>query len=788
MIKRRDTWMYLLILLLVAELAIVFISVMAFLNYRTSALNLEEQVISKIEKDTVTNLETAIGFGKSFENYYGMDEVFENFDSQLDGTVSFVIGKDGELMYFLPSDDRDVEKEINDFISSREFARKYDELPQNDGGIIKKGRSEVILTAIHQDEEILGYFGCLYSGEAFEEGFEILKKDVVVLSVIVGVIEMMVLAILVIIIRSDKFLETGKGKENRNFEKAITIIVMTISIIVLSTLLINRFQNDYIGKMEDSIKVTMQNLEDTIRRVQSQGVDLREVDDLKDYIEERVYSLTMIKSVRVIDHITEFKRTDEESDILSYAINLNEKDGIMLFLEAELSTEAMKKEMYHIVLVLLSTMIILMIFVFELNNITELLVDKFEKSSGKGKSFSEKQVGIALRFSGFLCSTAEYMCVPYAAMLIRESGESVFGLSVGMTAALPLTLEGLTQMISMLLLPRFVKKFNIRVMLIVSTILMIICNVTAFSMSTALIIILCRAVAGIAYAGFKQVSNYLITKGYETETGRSDNISQDNAGLLAGATCGAGLGAILSANTGYAMTFVFSACLFFAYLLASFFLLPWRALKEKGENSGEEEKPVKIGSIIRMIFSWEMLFYVVVIGIPLNIGVMLCVTLIPAICQTNGISSVMLSYCYIANGIAGIYIGPYLVSMAKKIFGIPLSIAFAFSLTAVSIFILKMPPLPLMIVITSMILGFLDGFATPMCTDQFMELKVVKKSVDESSALILSVVLSYVLLTFAPVIAELLLIPEKGVFSPMMIGAAVYAVAAVCVFFFKRKA
>jgi hypothetical protein len=180
-----------------------------------------------------------------------------------------------------------------------------------------------------------------------------------------------------------------------------------------------------------------------------------------------------------------------------------------------------------------------------------------------------------------------------------------------------------------------------------------------------------------------------------------------------------------------------------------------------------------------MIFSKEMLFFIILIGIPLNIGVMLCVTLIPAICQTNNISAVMLSYCYIANGIAGIYIGPALVAKAKKRFGVTISIAFAFALTAISIFILHVPPIIVMIVISSMVLGFLDGFGTPMETDKFMSLKVVRNEVDESTALIFSVVLSYILLTFAPVIAELMLIPGKGFFTPMMIGVLVYAVAAV---------
>jgi hypothetical protein len=188
-----------------------------------------------------------------------------------------------------------------------------------------------------------------------------------------------------------------------------------------------------------------------------------------------------------------------------------------------------------------------------------------------------------------------------------------------------------------------------------------------------------------------------------------------------------------------------------------------------------------------MFTSGEMILFIILIAIPLNIGVMLCVTLIPAICQTNNISSVMLSYCYIANGLAGIYLGPALVSKAKAKFGLQPCIAFTFAITALSIFILHLPPVAVMIIITSMVLGFLDGFGTPMVTDRFMSLKIVENAVDESTALIFFVVLSYVLLTFAPMVAELLLLPGNGIVSPMMIGAIVYGVAAVLVMLIREK-
>ena len=783
--KYKDAWIYLLILVIVADMSIVFVSIMGFLNYRTSALTLEEQVIGRIEQESVSSLETAIGFGKSFTNYYGMEDVFASFNHQISGTTPFVLNSDGEIMYCDNADEsrEDVEK----FLKISEVERKFNEIVENDGGIIKKDKKNLILTAIHQDGSTIGYFGTLYSERLFDSSFSNVKRSIALVALIIALLENIGLMILVRILRSDRWTKRHRRSSDALFEKMTVILIMSASILTLSGLSISQFQKDYMQKMEDSVLVSMQNLEDTIRRVKVQGVDLRTVDGLSKYIEDRISSLTTVRTVRVSEHISEVKRTDEESQLLYRVIDINEDEGVRLYLEAELSTEAVQKEMQSIMLVLLSTMIILMIFVFELNNLVDLFAAKVKSlSEGKQDVFSEKQVGTALRFTGFLCSTAEYMCVPYAAMLIRESGEALFGLSVGMTAALPLTLEGLMQMIAMLVLPRFVKKFNIRGMLVFSAALMVLCNLTAFSIGGALVIVICRALAGMAYAGFKQVSNFLITNGYETEAGRSANISQDNAGLLAGATCGAGLGAILSANSGYSMTFVYSAFLFAAYLLTTLYLLPWKTLVKKKSDEGEE-KPVKPADIAKMIFSGEMLFYILVIGIPLNIGVMLCVTLIPAICQTNGISSVMLSYCYIANGIAGIYVGPAMVSTAKKYFGIPASISFAFALTALSIFILRIPPLVLMIVLTSMFLGFLDGFGTPMCTDQFMELNVVKHAVDESTALVFSVVLSYVLLTFAPMIAELMLIPDKGLFSPMLIGACVYAAAAVLVFFYRKK-
>ena len=122
------------------------------------------------------------------------------------------------------------------------------------------------------------------------------------------------------------------------------------------------------------------------------------------------------------------------------------------------------------------------------------------------------------------------------------------------------------------------------------------------------------------------------------------------------------------------------------------------------------------------------------------------------------------------------------MSIAKKKFGSYYPVAIAFVLTAVGIFIVKLPPVAVMLIIAGMILGFLDGFGTPMVTDSFMSLNVVRNSVNESTALSFYWVLSYLLLIAASIIAELLLFPSNGSVSPIMIGAIFYLSAAVIIF------
>ncbi len=762
--KRRQTPVLFLVM---AVLAVIFIDLTGFLNYRTVAVQLEEDRIRRGEGHAVTRMETAISFGKDFRNYYGVDGVFETFSLEFPGPQPFIIDREGQLLYCGESGGKDPAR-VRAYLSSALFEREFPNVRSEDGGAIAERGLHAVLSPIRQEGETVGFFACLFTEEILRDSFARLAKRVAVLTAVA----VPVLAVLMILaLRVFRRIREKQGLPAVESQiRLVGLAMLAVGILAVSAVSLYFYQDDYLGRLRNSVHTELENLGRQMERVWQQGVDLRDVPDMKDYLREQIEPLDSVSAVRLVDRLCEARRTEEGSELIGYAFGTGADGKEQLVLEAELSAREMRLELRGVMLALGSSMVILLLFLFEFNVLPELLAER--RRGGKTRAaLPERQISRTLRFTSFLYATAEYMCAPYAAMMIRARGESLFGLSVGMTAALPLTVEGLTQMLSMAFLPKLIRKWNIRPVLVASALLMIGCNTAAFFTEQALAVVLYRAMAGVAYSGFKLAANELIVGGYKTEAGRSRNIAQSNAGVLSGSLCGAGLGAVISGSLGYESSFLFSAGLFLVYLLFTLWLVPWGALASGKQEGGE--KPIGLRSILRALRSPEILAFVLIIAAPLNIGAMLCMTLIPAVCQTRGISSALLSCCYIANGAAGVFLGPALVSVARKRLGLGASVALAFGLTGAALFLLELPPVIVMLIAASLILGFLDGFATPMVTVLFMNLKAVREDLDESTALIFFTEICYVLLTAAPVIAEQLLLP-----GAMPVGAAAYVAAA----------
>ena len=139
-VRKKDKAIFVALLIAVAVFSLGFVSIMGFLNYRSLAIEMETQVIGRVESEMVDKIETAVSFGKSFDQYYGIEDVFDSFSAQYAGPVPFVISKDGELLYASESNNKNSAR-IAAFLDSGEFEMALDTLS---GSLLREGTKTII--------------------------------------------------------------------------------------------------------------------------------------------------------------------------------------------------------------------------------------------------------------------------------------------------------------------------------------------------------------------------------------------------------------------------------------------------------------------------------------------------------------------------------------------------------------------------------------------------------------------------------------------------------------------
>lgn len=691
-------------------LAIIFSFVLISFNYKESYQDIREQTIQILMEETVDSIKSSMEFGKELENYYGMEETLKELEEKIPGKCTVVL--------------LDGEKKV-----------LYTSIGNRDVDIPKEGTLELPIKYENQQGSLLVFF-------SENNNDSVLIQEIKKAGILTAVV---VVAFLVLFWVLKLFLK-------KYWRKEIFLIVAFFTVLLQGILCIGIFQNGYRTVMIENAQLIAQNVSEKIESVMEQGILLEEISDMDIYLKEKIEKVPILNEIKIVEEKSdsdENEISDETDDFLLHKYSLW-KDSA--YVQVKLSSEYIRDRVRELFLILMSTMFFTCLMIFELLRLPDMLL---ERKLRKEQENLYGNIGDYLRIIAFLCSMAEYLSLPYAAMLIRQTNSSLFGLSVGMTAALPIMIEGIVQTVAMTAAPKISEKTGGKNLLFFCVVIMLGANIAAFGVATAGILVFCRALAGLAYGGFKEAENLIITCGYNTPEQRSRNLSEDNAGLLAGTTCGAGLGAVVASAVGFQGTYLVSAVLFAVYGILAYRAVPWKFLEERRKHVKKEKEKLDLHNFRKLVTSGSIWVYFFVAIIPLNIGVILIVSLIPALCQKWEISTIILSYCYIVNGLGGIYLGPWLVSRFQNA-GIRKAMAVLLLILAGALGVLKIPAAAGALLLSSFFLGMFDGYGTPVISDGFLELSVVKKYFNESTALMIFMVLCCVLNAVAPMAAEFL--------------------------------
>ena len=219
---------------------------------------------------------------------------------------------------------------------------------------------------------------------------------------------------------------------------------------------------------------------------------------------------------------------------------------------------------------------------------------------------------------------------------------------------------------------------------------------------------------------------------------------------------------ICAALAGYQFSYIASAIVFVLFGICALRLLPWQFLEENGRVKeaarAQVSEKVPLSQYLRIFFSPGVLRYFILVTVPVTFGILFTATLIPTLVTEKGgaSSDILLSYCYIANGLAGFYLGPQVVRLLSGRVSVTVGISGALVFAAAALLLLEVPPFALAVLVATMLLGVFDGYGSPMASDGFLATPQVKSRVSEVTALALHMTLMSLVMTFTPVLIEML--------------------------------
>lgn len=681
--------------LVIAILSVSLLSVISYNILLGSYYEVRSQYISLVNEQVIEEIETSIRFGKSLDNYYGMDQMLEKATSQL--------GEGYQILILSPED------QIQYARSGQVGSTFQLQDPRNQKII----RQEIF----GQGGTQIGSFVTLYDKEreralASKEMGQLRMKT----GIAAGILSLAALILMPLLARRSKRQET-------------TMVAVIMGIMILqSAFLITSYQGTYRETVLASADGIANYVGISLQEIEEKGVTIDQITDLEAYLEEKS-SYEMIESITV---------SSTETEIL---------------VETEVSDDFILKIILAMGLNFIAAIAVIFVITGESVRLSQML--DFRKTEVFNRRHPEqyRQMALILRYSNFLTSVGSYSCLAFSALMIRQWNQGAFGLSPGMTAALSISLCTLAEVTGLLLAPALARRLSTRKLLLASTALLIASNLACFFTGSSLMLLLLRTLSGLGFAGNKQASNSMIALGYETDKEREDNLVESNAGLIGGIMCGSSLGAIISAAFGYEATFVLATAFFVGYLVFLLYFIPWRLLTEN--STARVSAEISIRGVMRLLIHPQVLRYSLTVNFPVYLFLMVIVVLIPGLIQSGGISPLVLTYSNLLNGLAGMYLGVKLGSLLRSRLNSNRGLLAVTVLGSVALLLQLLPNAVIALLVAAILLGLVDGTGVPLATDHFLALPVVKEGMDEATALTLLSIIGFAVMTLAPLILEI---------------------------------
>ena len=741
-----------------ALLALLFVFWIGFSSFENNSYEIDRHLYRTIVGQSVSDIESAIRNGKTIESYYGIDKLLLQ-------TTGY-IGKDAQAAVTDPSggilyatfDLGGAHAAIFRTEQVRTYMRRDNH--DREGLIVTSGGYELLIQPIYDQSDRHSGNLCLLYPARDPEVYARQNGGMLVMTLIVagGVMAAMLAWILV-----TKRVGVAAGGK---LVGAVPTIMLTVGILIQSMFCFFTYQTQYKERMLQSARTTCLYMESLVSQAHEKGVPYDKMYGLDEFFADKLLQMPGLWDMKLVRVLA------DSQDILvresEYQISAPITDGktqINMRLDVTISKQYIDRKTAETLLLSLISLIVSMVAIIEITRLPELIMLKMSKDFAQHGSRQYAGTQSGLRLFAFLMYTGVYIVMPFSSMLVRQWRQTMFGLSLDVTAGIPMTAEIFALMVGSLAGAALFKRVKVKIGLGASVALFIASNIACLFIIDPYWLAALRFLSGIGFSGALHTSNLIVTYSADGRSGmRSSTLAGMNAGLLGGIMTGGALGAVIASTMGIYMCFIVAAGLCAAAGVILFTLMPWKMFISRQEEMRSVKGAASAQGRARAgkaLLHPKVLLYFLLVMIPLSLGLMFIVAGMPALAQAKGLSPLLLSCGYLANGVAGVYLGtPLLEMLTRKLPG-NLLITAVLVVGGIAMSAVFLPPAWITLLICVFLLGIFDGVGTPTVMLMFLELPGIK-TMRQVDALTAGNMIMRVVNTAAPVAYGLIIAAAAG--------------------------
>lgn len=635
----------------------VFLLLSAFLNtqsFRNSYLETAAKDNAAMARSVVGQLEYTLKYGKTLDNYYGIETVFEDLRQYCDYAEQiYIVNRDGKILYTENGTSYGGSEKIDQYLMEVKET--------GDSAIWSTDNNQYLLIPIKADPsgEVMAALGIRYKMDSLESRITVYTSRVYRNAIQASGIGILLFLALFFSIRK---------KQEGKYLKRIIVPAILLANTIFGILSYGVFQNGYREITHNTADVFGTKIIGDIDRVVSQGVPYSDLYEIDLYFKEILGGVGQIDSVR-LEIKTEVNNQEDSLTVYALPHDITGQRASLVIMP---SKDYIDARLRNLILSLVVSLITSLMIAGEV--VAFILTILTQEVKTKNKEILRKQdknyqpLGI-VRGLSFFFGTFRYMSIAFVSIVLVSIYKPVvvFGyeLPYDIVMGLPLSIQIFTSIFTAWLSGMLIGHWGWKPVAVTGILIMSAGTATAAVSGEPYLFLLAQVIIGTGL-GLASTAFDIYAVFCAPDQEMELYAAHANAGIIVGMSCSSAIGALIAGAFGYSGAY-FAMAVIGCVVALLVIVLGLNILEGKSGASPLESKTAREASPQKHSFDTRFCGYLLFMVLPYFFVNMFVDYFFPVYANQQGMSTEMIGYIFMAYGICNSYIGvPVCTALTKR--------------------------------------------------------------------------------------------------------------------------